>query len=231
MQQKIILQGDWHTSTRDPDRLLSRLSEDTDAVLIEGRSPQIDLYNFRFWYLFYLIGYLQLMAFYSSIEWIKTLVPGTSPPNPEEQAEGLGLCTHSDIDANTRQIWDITTQRSQCIGFVFVILLIIYGVGAAVLGLGSGSILQNAIGVTTIISAPFIFTGVQVYSLKSNSKRDEIMAESVIDICSTQDYSEVGLLVGDFHVSGVAQRLEDEGFKVEKERSGTLLAKLIRSVS
>jgi hypothetical protein len=62
----------------------------------------------------------------------------------------------------------------------------------------------------------------------TEGKRDKIMAENVTDKSQENNYSEVLVLCGDYHVPGITSHLEELGWEVHEERSKHPFSRITR---
>ena len=217
LSPKAIIQGEYHRSERDKERLLSRRTEDSEAFFIEGRSDMIHLVEYSKRYYLFLVGILLILAL-----------------NTGRNFNGVkGLETHSDIDAEYHEIWEKAGEIKErdirnilywilvLIPTFFIIASFIISAVIFISGTPSGSlsvILIVIIIPISVIGTPIIFSGFIAVSLEGE-ERDEIMAQNIVSESQENNYSEVLVLCGDSHVQGITEYLEEQGWTVCMERS------------
>lgn len=230
MTRKAIIQGDWHASRRDSHTLLDRRTEDTDALSVEGRSDVIQFKYYTMGYILFLLGYLSFEVILRTSDWIHEIVPGGEEWSIEDAGRDAGLYVNSEIDAELDEVWELAEGRNRTALYGATIFIFAYAVWNSVNGDPSMGLPAGLTSVIIAVGSPFVFSGLVIFLLGRDGARDEIMAESIINSCEKEGHSEVLVLCGDKHVSGISERLRDEGWSVKDKRSVHPMSKLSRII-
>lgn len=217
--RKAIIQGDWHGSQRDARALFDRRTENTDALFVEGRSDVIRLEYYTIGYILFLLGYLSLEVILRTSSWLHGIAPGGEEWAIEDAGRNAGLDVNSEIDAELDEVWELAEGRSRTVCYVITLLLFAFAVLSSMTSSSATGLPGGLASVIIAVSSPFVFSALIILLLARNDVRDEIMAESIIDSCKNEEYSHVLVLCGDKHVSGISERLREEGWAVDDERS------------
>ena len=217
-----------HASPRDARSLLNRRTEDTDALFVEGRSDVIRLEHYTLGYLLFLLGYLSIEVIYRASEWLHEVVPGGEEWSVEAAGIDAGLNVDSEIDAELDEIWSLAEGSGRTGFYGFALLIGAYAVWNSIFGTPVFGIPAGLISVIIAIGTPLMFSGFVILLLGRGGVRDEIMADSIIEACERESYSEVLVLCGDKHVPGISEKLRDDGWEVDEERSDHLMSRIPR---
>jgi len=219
MTRKAVVQGEFHASARDSKRLLDSATPRTEVVFVEGRSDTIQFRYHSVGYVLFLIGYLSMEIFYQTNDWLRRLLPG-SKWDLNEEATSRGLVVEDEIDAELDQVWHLADGLIRRILYVLTLLLVSYLLLNSVLG---GLVPGNLTKFTAVFMAwgiPFVFSGgVITLAVARKGKRDEIMSKSIIETAEQEDYEDMLILCGQLHAEGIHERLQEEGWDVEKQDS------------
>jgi hypothetical protein len=135
-------------------------------------------------------------------------------PSVEQFAEANGLGLHC-VDGELDEILSLTKPHERGLAYGgFTGFLIASVITAVVL---SGPIL--VVPLLGILLSPFVFLALIALILGHREARDEFMANEIIRVCEREGYSEVLVLCGDNHVSGISRRLRKTGWDVDSERT------------
>lgn len=220
MTRKAVVQGEFHASPRDAKNLLDRDTSTADALFIEGRSATIQLDSYTHGYVLFLIGYLTLELIYLTSRWLYSLVPG-GEWDVREEATNRGLVIEDEIDAELHEVWSLAEGKTRRRLYYLAVAAIAYAVLNPFIASPSFGIIP--VGFTSVIIAclvPLGFSaGVVILSLAREGIRDGIMSESIIETTAAEDYEKILILCGQAHAEGIEEKLEDEGWDVERHDS------------
>jgi len=219
MAREAIIQGEFHASTKDSKKLLGSATATTEVVFVEGRGDTIQLNESSVGYVLFLIGYLSLEIFYQTSNWVRKFLPGERW-DVRREATSRGMDVHDEIDAELHQTWQLANGPIRKFLYLTTLLLVIYLLSNSVLGTLVPGELTNF---TAVLFAWFLPVGfsasVVLLALARKGKRDDLMAESIIETAEREDYEDMIILCGQFHVEGICERLQQEGWDVEKRYS------------
>lgn len=216
---KATIQGDWHGSPRDARALFDRRTEDIDALFVEGRSDVIRLEHHTMGYILFLIGYLSLEVIMRTFSWLHETAPGGEKWSIKDAGRDAGLDVNSEIDAELDEIWGLAQGRGRTVSYVITLLLFAFAVLTSMAGISAAGLPGSLASVIIAVASPFAFSALVIFLLARDDVRDEIMVKSIVDRCESEDHSKILVLCGDKHVSGISERLREEGWEVDDERS------------
>jgi hypothetical protein len=214
---KAILQGEFHTSSRDRESLDSRISGEVDALFIEQRN---DSFRPDHW----TIGYIAFVLGALSIFWVQAKL--NDGPDPSENSR---IPVHDRIDTPIPKLYSIL-PRSWKLGFGAISFAIFLG-GVLTpefhLGfLGAGSVLNTIYSMISklamTVGAPLIFSFLLISSEeKYLGRRDRDMAESITAVSRENGYSKVVVSCGNAHLESLKELLEQSGWEVKVYESNS----------
>jgi len=239
MTKQAVVQGEYHTNPDDAKRLL-RNAEDAEILYVEGRSDTIQLESKTFRYAFFLIGYFLLELLYAS----NSLVEKSRGKGFDirEEAEKMGLDTNSEIDLELHEIFDKSEGALRFASFVVSVLTFLLGVFLTLLNQQTVwllfvydgleiAITYGFIGMIICISSPFVYlSSIIILILPLENIRDKKLASSVTEHATQNGFDNVAVLIGDSHVPGVKEELENNDWLVTTHRSQALSSRLWRTV-
>lgn len=224
MTGKAVVHGDFHASTKDSKNLLDRDTTTIDALVLEGRSDSIQLNEHSVGYFLWLIGYFSLELIYVTSDWARRILPGNGW-DAREEAKSRDLVVEDEIDAELHEVWSLakgpTRRRLYYLSLMLAAFVLINPfLGAPVFGIPEEF--------TSVLLAWLIplgySAGVVILALARDGVRDDIMSESIVELSETKGYDEILVLCGQAHVAGISDRLEEEGWDVERKDSVHLLS-------
>lgn len=238
MSKKAVIQGEVHIFPTDRKSLMNRDTDEYQALYQEGRDETITPHHQQNRYHLYLIGALTLYLGYGIISYIYTNLPLNSGFDIEAQAKEAGLDFDDEIDLTIHEIFD--SYNTQTVNRLLSGLIILF----ALLFLNtfaSDTISVDVLGIISVstpipmwmptlffaVLLPFVYFSLLV-SYANSGERDVKMASSIIRKCDERGHDSVLILVGDKHVEPIGEKLEEKGWKVEKERTNNKIAKIKR---
>jgi len=226
MTNRIVVQGEFHTSPSDARELIAD-NPDAEVLFIEGRSNTIDITDRTVGYAFFLLGYLQIRLLYATVSWLQQK-RGTEF-DIESEAHDAGLDSYSDIDLELDECYHESVGSPRKLAFGVSLCILIAG---ALFPVWNGFIstpLPTSIGLILFAVTPFLyFYAVIAVILRRENVRDTVIAKSVVQHTRDGQYDSVLLLVGDSHVPGIGSYLNDVGWNVTAHRSQHRLMRLSR---
>lgn len=223
-----IIQGEFHLSTKDANRLVNRELEEWDAILVEGREPVYSLENARFGFWYYAIGAIFTRTMVRAIHRIKGEL-GLAEIDPLESAE---IDTDARIDATHREIWNFTNRW-------FRWSLLLLAAGASIWTLMNPDFLNNwnnlffATYHSTLFFYPFLPMFLHIITIvnPTNSRlRNEVMCDSIVNHASEQGHDRLLILVGEMHREGITNQLESRGWKINSQPTQSRAGKVISHI-
>jgi hypothetical protein len=190
---KATIMGEYHTSLKDAEELKIMVeSGNYDAIFLENREEKIFDENIKSWftYFFYLFGYVEF-RFISQIQ--------TSRKPMKVSAEKLGIPVIN-VDAPIPIIFTVPNIWIKRILPPLFILLF----GFATLFLSSWSNRLEGLAVFSI--SPLFYFAILV--ALANSKRNDIMANSITNEIKDNNYKNVIVSCGKAHVKGITKNLK-----------------------
>ena len=199
VKAKIV--GEFHTSKNEELKRVVE-SENYDAIFIEGREDKIFDKSIKpgFGYSFFLLGFAEVVAlsrFYADKK------------NFLASAEKLGIPVFSNIDAPLPIIFNMTNIWIRRFLFPFLVLL------SALLTLYGPFFSRLLIGMILLMASPLIF----FYVFVVNNKRNDFMANSIIEKVKNNEYNNILVSCGDTHVDEIARNLKKHGIEVDAKRA------------
>lgn len=212
---KVIIQGDFHLTNKDGERLFEQITEETGCVFKEGRSDAIYLSNLTRSYSVFVIGIIQL----AGIMW-----GGRRTSPMEERLSELGIDYDDAIDKEFHESFKDFPILGHIVALSIFPLYLIFGVNQdPTSGIKIGPFIASTFAIALFIlllAFPLLyftlFTLIEVIFIGG---RDRYMAKSVINKSKNEGYDEVGVFVGQLHVSGMKKIFKDEGWEVETNPS------------
>lgn len=188
---KAVIQGEAHISRADRKDLLSRISDDTDCVFMEGGEAVLSRSNLTPGYAFFLIG----MIFY--LGFIRILRRCRVDPL-EDNTEKRGIKFEGRIDMEVSNIY---SKCPKLRGSIFVISMFFI----AIIGIGRLNPLLVSL---LILISPFMYFGV-IMTNKVSEMRDRVMADSIMEKSKDCGFEKIVISCGQDHVEGIATILEN----------------------
>ncbi|WP_229121033.1 hypothetical protein [Halapricum desulfuricans] len=231
--KKAIVQGEFHLSNKDVSSLLDRDLEQWDTLLVEGREPVHNFENAKFGFGYYTIGTIFVR---SSVLYVHKILDilGLASEDPIDDAN---IDTNKNIDAEHKEIWN---NSSWILRWA---LLTLAAIGSIAVLIKPQFIVDLYWRVFYWWDTPFWYTYllffpglpglVHIFAVvnPTNSKaRNRIMVENVVDYTADNDSEQVLILVGELHREGVAERLKDQGWSVESDKTNSKFGKLLTRV-
>lgn len=170
-------------------------------------------------YILFLLGYLSLEVILRTSDWLHEIARGGEEWSIKDAARDVELEVNTEIDAELDEIWELAEGRGRTVLYSVSLLIFVFAVLSSMTGDSAMGLPGSLASVIIAVASPFLFSGFIVFLLGRSDTRDEIMAISVINDCKKHDYSEVLILCGDKHVSGISERLRKEGWEVDDKRS------------
>lgn len=195
---KAKIVGEYHSSSKNVEEFKRMVeSKSYDAVFIEDREDKIFDKNIKpgFGYSFFLLGFAEMVALfrlYASKKSIRAL------------AEQLGIPVFTTIDAPLPVLFNMTNVWIR--RFLFPILVFLF----ALLTL-YGPFFFRLAGLILLMVSPLLHFAVFV----ANKKRDDFMANSILEKIRTNNYSNVLVGCGNSHIDGIARNLRQAGVEVD----------------
>jgi len=225
MTREAVIQGEFHATTKDSKNLLDSATSTTEVVFLEGRSDTILLDESSVGYVLFLIGYLSMEILYKTLDWIRRHLPGEHW-DIRKEATSRGMDVEDEIDAELHQTWYLADGLIRKLLYLISMLLVIYLLTNSVWGGAVPGELTKITAVFMAWSIPFVFSAaILLLAIFAKGKRDEIMSESIIDAAEQEDYEDMLILCGQLHAKGIHDRLQEEGWDVEKQDSWFSISK------
>lgn len=205
---KAIIQGEFHTSSKDREALKSRISPDTDALFVEGRADTVNRERLTIPYVSFLTGALLIF-------WIEDKI---GPENVEVE-----IPRHENIDIPFPELYSKFPTRAIVYSSIFPILLVFYALYWPQTGvplIDSPMIIdvvyEIVLDLFLILGAPLVFSfGLILYDEKFLESRDEQMSENIHTTSHTEGYDTVVISCGQAHVTPIESRLQEKGWETE----------------
>lgn len=212
---KAIIQGDFHLTNQDGERLFDQITNETDCVFKEGRSDAIYLSDLTRSYSVFVIGIIQL----AGVMW-----GGRRTSPMEERLSGMGINYVYSIDKEFHESFTDFPIIGHIAAISIFPLYLLFGITKdPTSGIKIGPFIASTFAIALFIlllAFPLLyFTLFTLIEVTFLGGRDRHMAKSIIDKSKHEDYDEVGVFVGQLHVSGMKKIFEDEGWDVETNPS------------
>lgn len=207
---RAVIQGEVHTSRRDKTALKDRV-ETVDAILRE--SMEQGLADWR--NPFYLLLFAGMKLYRNTVQ--RLLYASDIPVFA--LAEEKGVATHRMNTSMTRWNDSVSWGKKSFI-------LGIAGIAAYAMVLDIVHVWLR----TGLFALFFIIFYFLYAALLTIPERDRLMADTVIETAEREGYDTVLVSVGDAHVEGIADLLQDRGWDVERHASNTLFGWILRPV-
>lgn len=197
---KATIAGERHNSSEDAEKIQVMVeSKKFDALFVEGREWIIldkSVKSSRFSYPFFVIGFAEWLT-YSSITY-------ASKKNVRATAEKLGIPINTTIDAPLPVIfnWKGVWKRR-----IFLPFLLFFGY----VTLFAACLLFRFFGMVLFIVLPIFY----FLWFTRNSKRNEFMANSIVNDINSKNFKNVLVSCGEEHVDGLAKYIRQASIDVE----------------
>lgn len=238
MSKKAVIQGEIHIFPTDRKSLMNRDTDQYEALYCEGRSDTISPHHHRNRYNLYVIGALTLYLLYGMFSYVYSSLPLIQAYDLEAQAKQEGLVFDDNIDLEIHDIFD--SYNIQTVNFTLISLIVIFAleflysfqvdtISIAIPGLITIPTPVPIWVLTLLIGMllPFMYFSLLV-SYGNTGDRDEKMARTIVQKCDEREHESVLILVGDKHVEPIGEKLDEEGWEVEKERTNNTIARIKR---
>lgn len=236
MAKKAVVQGEIHISHTDRRSLMERETDQYQALYCEGRSGTISPHHHRNRYNLYVIGILTLDLIYGTFEYIYSNLFPNAGYNIGAQAKQAGLCFDDNIDLEINEIFE--SYNTQTVNFTLICLIVLY-VLTFLYSFWTDSLNFSIPGLITVstpipwwllalvfaILLPFTYSSLLI-TFGGDGNRDKKMVNSIIKRCDDRDHDSILILVGDKHVEPIGEKLDNEGWDVEKQRSNHTIARI-----
>lgn len=227
-KMKAIIQGEIHISGGDRRDLLGRISDDTEAVFIEGRDEDIGGRPLTFGYMIFLLGVLLFL-------WGQGAVSRFTSPGVKDIIRERGIPVYDEIDRGYAGLYEDYPQWLKLIyGFVAVLVFLwALAMPADFRVFQVGKVLLNPTFVERFLMLILPVVGYSgIYILLEGrfvDARDEVMANNILELCEKNGHDEIVVSCGQSHLKPIVDRLEANGRDVAPyDTNHKLLAKIYR---
>lgn len=229
MERKVLIKGDWHTSSKDVKAILRRDLSEFDGMYIEGRENRADFDDMPEKYIIFLLGYFTLEVGYTIASIFRGVI-SSSGNDPREELLEQPIFTDETIDANLDEIFWMASSTTHKAGLAIAVLGFIWGFIAVGM---DGTVLAifplPQTGLSIALLSPFLYTAlVIIVGVGRDGKRDKYMATETIERASERGHEKIIVFCGDSHVSGISECFEDRGWAVERDYSDYWFRRAIR---
>lgn len=223
---KAIVQGEFHTSKSDIQALKSHVTEEVDALFIEGREDAVKPEKWTIGYVFFVTGT-------SLIFWIQDLVDRDDP-------EDFGdIPVYDEIDTSLPILHQRISKMgrmsvSMLCGAVLLFGLILPFFPVPFIPVPNSVVILNTIVVKLLIVAfvPVLYSFLIILiEERYIGGRDDDMVGAIDEISRENGHDTVVVSCGESHVNGITDRLEEKGWEVEPHYSDTVTVQVWRRIS
>jgi hypothetical protein len=180
MPKKAIIQGEFHISSQDQEDLLSRVTDDTDAVFVEGRKDNWGERSLTVGYSLFLIGVILFL-------WFQSALNRRYDSDVLTEIRERGVTVFDEIDRPLPQLYDDFSLRLKGLCAVVPLLMLLWGLLAPA-DINAYTIQSIAVNATPaarlmiLAGAPVIFSLGLIFGEEfTHGARDDAMAASVIN--------------------------------------------------
>lgn len=225
---KAIAQGEIHISGSDRRDLLSRVSDDTEAVFIEGRDEDIGGRPLTFGYMTFLLGVLLFL-------WGQGAISRLTGPGVKDIIRDRGIPIYDEIDRGYADLYEDYPQWLKRVYGIVALLVFLWALAmpADFRVFQVGEVLLNPTLVERFLMLIFPVVGYSgIYILLEGrfvDARDEVMANNIMELCEKNEIDEIVVSCGQSHLKPIVDRLEADGWDVTPyDTNHKLLTKIYR---
>lgn len=209
--KQAVIHGDFHLSEVDQEDLLNRDLSEWDALLIEGRRPNFDFEDASFGFGYYAIGAIFIRTCVKWIHGLKRRLGLSKRTRIDRLRDRSGFDVFSNIDASHKEIWDFSDSK-----WKWTLITLAAALSIVLIIDSTIPIIPILVGINVpelysiVLIFPFLPGAVHILSVVSptnSSKRNEVMADNIIEYVEDKDHDRVLILVGEMHREGVTNRL------------------------
>lgn len=210
-----IIQGEYHVSRSDRESLDKLLTDDIDALFIEGRKDNFSPDDWTFGYLSFLIGAMIIF-------WGQAI-----PNRGNDIKENLNIPIHDEIDTSLPMLypqlptsWKVTAGLVGILLFSAGLYMPTWQVPIVTVPETANQIYNITIKTVLIIGAPVSYSIILIILEELRlGKRDKDMAMAITQICADRGYKQIVISCGDAHTRRLSTLLENSGIEVRVKDS------------
>lgn len=201
------------------------MSEDVDALFIEGREDVVKPEKWSIGYIVFLIGTFLIF-------WLQDLI------DREDLEETVDIPIYDEIDTQLPVLYQRISPIGSMAAGAFCGGIWLFGLAMPffpfpLIPVPDWIVIVYSLVVRMLIISfvPVLFSFLMIFTEERYiGGRDDDMVESIEEISSENGYHTVVVSCGESHVKGISERFEARGWDVEPHYSDTLLARLWRRV-